>query len=141
MLIKVLLDIRTLTLLRSAIAGNPSCPPLEYVKELITHQLAVKSQGSESWTTHVRKLLEKYKLPPASELLEYTPGKKEWKAAVKRAVHEKWSEDLCAEAMSMSTLQYLNIDQCSTDRIHPVWTSLSSTLEVKQASIKAPLLH
>ncbi len=133
-------DIRTLSLFRNIVGGDSKCPPVRYVKEMISHQLAVKGINSSSWTSHVRKLLTKYQLPQASALLESPPSKQVWRHMVKTAVHDKWTQQLREDAEKKSTLQYLNLSQCRTDKLHQVWRDLSSPLAIEQASIQALLL-
>ena len=133
-------DIRTLSLFHNIIAGDETCPPVQYIKALICHQLAVKDLGSSSWTSHVRKLLTKYHLPQASVLLQSPPSKEAWKQMVKSAVHNWWSKSLCEEAESKSTLRYLNLSECRTDKLHTVWRDLHSPLAIEQASVQALLL-
>ena len=45
-----------------------------------------------------------------------------------------------AHSASMSTLSFLDIEQCTPDSLHPVWRNLYSTTDVKKAVIKARLL-
>ena len=137
---EALLDIRILCLFHSIVSGNKSCPPGAYMQELVSHQLAMKDLESSSWTTQVRKLLTKYGLPPASELLEYPPTKATWKTTVKAAVHDWWTKSLCAEAQQKSTLKYLLLSECRTDKIHSVWKDLHSPLSIQQATVHALLL-
>ena len=63
-------------------------------------------------------------------------AKRAGKATVKKAVHGYWTELLSREAEEKSTLRYLNLEECSTKRIHPVWSHLSSPLDVQQATVK-----
>ncbi len=130
----------TLSLLRNAIAGDPTCPPLAYIRELLQHQFAMKGPDSASWTTHVRKLLSRYGLPPPSELLANPPCKLTWKRDVKRAVYKKWTKDLYEEASEKSTLKYLKLSTCRMDKIHPTWSELNCPLAIEQATVKTLLL-
>jgi hypothetical protein len=48
----------------------------EFVEhEIAMRQLAIKDQNSNSWFTHIRKLLQKYSLPTAYDLMERPPTK------------------------------------------------------------------
>ena len=138
--IEAIMDTRTLTLFRSAIDDSTECPPLVYTRKLIAHQITMKDNNSTSWAVHVRKLLAKYSLPPASNLLAKTPSKKMWKDAVKKAVYKHWTSELCEDALTKSTLSNLNLEMCQVNRIHPTWLNLSSPLAVKQATIRTLLL-
>ena len=44
------------------------------------------------------------------------------------------------EARDKSSLQFLNLESCSTDSVHPVWQNLSCPLAIKKATVKAMLL-
>jgi hypothetical protein len=57
-------------------------------KESSRRQLAIKDQNSNSWFTHIRKLLQKYNLPTAYDLMERPPTKWKWKAMLNKAVKE-----------------------------------------------------
>ena len=138
--IEALLDIRTLTLLRSTLAIDPGNPPLTYIRDLVVRQLAMKDGSSASWACHVKKLLSKYHLPPAGDLASTPPSKDSWKRQVKEAVHSWWTDKLRVEAALKSTLEYLNIDHARTDTLHPVWYDLTCPLSIKKASVKALLL-
>ena len=138
--LEALIDTQILSLLRNAIAGDQDCPPLAYIQELLQHQFATKGLDSASWTTHVRKLLNKYNLPQPSELLSCPPSKKNWKDTIKSAVNKKWTEQLCKEAEDKSTLKYLNLSGCQVDRMHPIWSDLKCPLDIEQATVKALLL-
>ena len=138
--VDAMLHINALTLFRSAIAAEQGNPPSLYIRELLIRQLAVKDDTSASWTVHIKALLRRYQLPPASSLIDDPPSKTEWKKVVKLAVHEEWTNLLQKEASNMTSLQYLNIDACSTNHIHPIWQDLESPLSIKQATVKALLL-
>ena len=62
---------------------------------------------------HVRKLLQRYSLPPTDSLVCNPPEKLQWKHSVKEAVNNHWLELLKAEAEDKSTLSYLNLEKCS----------------------------
>ena len=100
----------------------------------------MKSGESSSWSAHVKCLLSKYGLPPASALITNSPSKNEWKKAVNGAVHGLWTKELRETARDKSSLQYLNLEGCSTDSVHPVWQDLSCPLAIKKATVKAMLL-
>ena len=87
----------------------------------------------------MRSLLKQYQLPPANTLIQHPPKKQQWKDALK-GVNKFWFEKLKKEAHSMSTLSLLDIEQCTSGTIHPVWRNLYNTNDVKKAVIKARLL-
>ena len=81
-------------------------------------QLALKSAKSKSWFVEVNKLLSKYGLPSAHDLLAKLPSKHLWKVLVHKAVHNFWNEKLRTEAEQKVSLKYLNIDNCKIGNLH-----------------------
>ena len=128
---------RSLGLLRSVLDANPDCPPAVFMKAFMVRQLAMEE--SNSWATKMRSLLKQYQLPPANTLIQHPPKKQQWKDALK-GVNKFWFEKLKKEAHSMSTLSLLDIEQCTSGTIHPIWRNLYNTNDVKKAVIKARLL-
>ena len=53
-------------------------------------QLSNKNEGSASWLVAIRKILLKYDLPSALELLEIPPEKAVWKRQIYKSVHSYW---------------------------------------------------
>ena len=111
-----------------------------YIKEVIKHQLITKDLTSSSWASHVKKLLQKYSLPTAFSLLQHPPKREAWKKSVKQAVHSYWTQDLREAASEMSSLIYLNIYECSTSTMHPVYLNVHSPLDVLKATVQAKVL-
>ena len=128
---------RSLGLLRSTLDVNPDCPPAVLMKDLVIRQLAMEE--SNSWATQMRSLLQQYKLPSASTLIQCPPKKHQWKEFIKSV--DKFSfEKLQKEASSMTTLSFLDVKQCMPGSLHPVWKNLCSITDVKKAIVKARLL-
>ena len=55
---------------------------------MILRQLLMKDTFSSSWTTHLRKVLFKYKLLTALQLVNDPPAKLKWNATVKAAIKD-----------------------------------------------------
>ena len=138
--VEALLDIRMLTFFRSALVVNTNNPPLTFIRQLVIHQLATKDLQSASWTAKIKKLLAKYQLPTPADIVADPPSKDEWKLTVKRAVHHWWSKSLKEEAREMSTLKFLNLDACRTDKMHPIWKDVTNALDIQKATVQALLL-
>ena len=108
---------------------------------VIRRQLAIKDLTSKSWTTHVRKLLQKFNLPSAFELLITTPTKDKWKAIVKEAVKNFYLDILVKEAMLQSSAKYINFNTCRLTAAHNIWGTVKpSARDVTRAMVKAKLL-
>ena len=109
--IEALIHKRTLVFLHKII--NPvNNPPALRMKEIIVRQLATRDNSSNSWASLVKTLLDTYKLPTASSLIEKPVSKQIWKKMVNSKVNELWLENLKKEAEKMSSLKYLNLESC-----------------------------
>ena len=127
---------RILTLFRNLVASDGTKE-----QEIIKRQLAMKDLDSRSFVVQIRLLLKMYALPSAFQILTNTPAKNKWKSDVKQAVESMWFDRLKDEAKDMTTLQYMNLDACNINQVHPVWDNIeSSTFQSYMASIKAKLL-
>ncbi|MES9879590.1 MAG: reverse transcriptase family protein [Sedimenticola sp.] len=112
---------------------------LEY--QVIRRQLAVKGEGSHSWTIEVRRLLSKYGLPSAYDLWEDPPSKEKWKKMLGDAFNSHFYKLWTMDVAQKSSLRYLHISERPLDSQHPIWASASSdTREIRKASIKVRLL-
>ena len=110
-------------------------------RDVIQRQLVMKDESSLSWVWHVQKLLYKYSLPSAFELLQNVPEKLPWKKAVKKTVYQVWLKQLKRDAHNKSTLAYINLAACNLQDTHPVWQlGAADTLTVIKATTKAKLL-
>ena len=109
--------------------------------EVVHRQLALKDHSSASWTTHVRKLLSRYSLPSAYEIMARPPSKLQWKKCVKRALEDFWTEKLRSDAAEQSSMRYLNLKVCVVGSPHHVWSSCGSQpFDSHRAAVKAKLL-
>ena len=97
-------------------------------KDIVIRQLAVKGKDSASWTQKVRRILWKYDLPSAYELVTDTPRKEEWKRKVRQAIQQYWTKHLKQQANAKKTLKSLNID---------AYTQGSCTLSAKQWTLSS----
>lgn len=129
------IELNQLTLFRMVIAKD------SIEAKIAERQLAMKSSKSKSWFIEVNKLLSKYNLPSAHDLLVVPPSKLQWKNTVHAAVYNYWNDALRAEAEQKVSLKYLNIDNCRLGTIHQVWSTVHPhQRDVSRATIKARLL-
>ena len=91
-------------------------------KDLARRQLAVKDSTSKSWFIALREILYKYGLPAAQELLNNPPEKLAWKIMVRRYVNGLWKRETIQEAVTESTLKFLNKALYAPGKVHPIWT-------------------
>ena len=110
-------------------------------KDIVHRQLALKNMESASWTQKIRKLLHKYDLPSAYDILMKTPPAKEWRRRVKKAIYGYWIEKIKEDAHSRKTLKYLNIDIYRVGRLHDVWGNVGiNHFEIKRAQVKTGMM-
>ena len=109
-------------------------------KQLARRQLSVKGYRGSSWFVEIRKLLLKYGLPPAWELLDDPPTKFRWKRLLSRHVNTYWSEQIKSHAVLYSSLKYLYVDHYFPGKKHPCIQAVSGTRDVPRVSVKAKLL-
>jgi hypothetical protein len=89
----------------------------EFVEhEIARRQLAIKDQNSNSWFTHIRKLLQKYSLPTAYNLMERPPTKGKWKAVEEHHMTEWYNK-----VEDKTSLKYLTLQKHPTRNSHPIW--------------------
>ncbi|CAC5365155.1 unnamed protein product [Mytilus coruscus] len=82
-----------------------------------------------------------YDLPSIDSLKQQPPSKLKWKSSVKLTFQDYWSKFFLKEIESKTTLVHLHRALLKIVSVHPVWTSLSSTIsDVKKGAIKIRLL-
>ena len=138
--IEATIHVRILCMLRNILAAEAKSPPAIYIRELIVRQLAMKDDDSNSWAVPVRKLLLQYELPSINSIVECPPKKTEWKTLVKKKCNLYWTKQLRESCKDKKTLKYLDVNNCATDKLHPIWQYCNNTLDVKKATVKVKLL-
>ena len=134
--VEAIIHIKTLTLFGNIMRDEKS---LEY--EVMEYQLATKDSSSHSWAIHIQKLLYKYDLPRASDLMYVMKSKQMWKQEVKSKVIKYWMEQLKADAEEKKTLCFLNLDWCLYNQPHPIWLhTTTDPLQVHRAAIHVQCL-
>ena len=109
--------------------------------EIANRQLAVKNFNSKSWFMKTRKIMNKYDLPSAFDIIKCCPTKIQWKQMVDRAIKKYWNEKIRKEAEYKPSLQYLNTEDFQIGSVHQVWSTISTNpRDVKHAIIKAKIL-
>ena len=107
------------------------------LQQFWNRQYALQNDGS--FFKNVRELIERYELPPPSEMRNMS--RDQWKIRVKRTLRCYWTEQLQREAGDKSTLKYCNLDSMLMGTTHPVWdTVLPNRLDVMRAIIKVRML-
>ena len=131
---------RVLSLFRNILDGSDGSPPARYIKEIIARQLAIKEGQSSSWVIMVKNLLHKYDLPNAYNIQNNTPRKTQWKQTIEKAIRNHWQKHLQTEASSMTSMEFVNIEECQLGVTHPVWRWTECQLDILKATVKAQLL-
>ena len=109
------------------------------LQQFWNRQYALQNDGS--FFKNVREHIERYELPPLSEMRNMS--RDQWKIRVKRTLRYYWTElhVLQREAGDMSTSKYCNLDSMLMGTTHPVWdTVLPNRLDVMRAIIKVRML-
>ena len=114
----------------------------EFVEhEIARRQLAIKDQNSNSWFTHIRKLLQKYSLPTAYDLMERPPTKWKWKTMLNKAVEEHHMTEWYNEVEDKTSLKYLTLQKHPNRNSDPIWHTVpNNTRAVMKANIKAKII-
>jgi hypothetical protein len=99
---------------------------IEY--EIARRQLALKDHHSHSWFTHIRKLLQKYNLPTAYDMMDYPPTKHQWKQLLNKAfeehLHTEWHNDI----NDTPSLKYLVLPTHLNKQSHQLWHSVLNNI-------------
>ena len=61
--------------------------------EIARSQLAIKDENSNSWFTYIRKLLQKYNLPTAYEIMGNPLTKGQWKELLNKEIDKYWKNE------------------------------------------------
>ena len=109
-------------------------------KRIIERQYALKKKPSKSWIIYIKDVLQKYSLPSVCDLLQNLPSKLVWKKQCKKAIFEKVVEDTADEALSKSTLRYLNPVMTPNQGHLAVYANIDSQRQISRANIKIRLL-
>ena len=83
-------------------------PDTSVEKRLARRQLAVKALESQSWFMEVKKILWKYSVAEAEELLQqpYSPSK--WRRLVNNHINSYWRESILDKAATCKTLKFIS---------------------------------
>jgi hypothetical protein len=79
--------------------------------EIARSQLAIKDENSNSWFTYIRKLLQKYNLPTAYEIMGNPLTKGQWKELLNKEIDKYWKNEWEVEKQGKSSLKYLTIQE------------------------------
>ena len=88
--------------------------------EIALRQLAIKGENSNSWFTYIRKLLQKYNLRTAYEIMGNPPTKGQWKELLNKEIDKYRKNEWEAEKQRKSSLKYLTIQENPTRNTHTI---------------------
>ena len=78
---------------------------LEY--QIACRQTAIHDIHSSSWFSMVRRILMKYNLPNAHDLLQNPPTKHQWKKCIDNKMNKFWLDKLIMEKEEKSSLKFM----------------------------------
>ncbi|CAC5374985.1 unnamed protein product [Mytilus coruscus] len=111
------------------------------IQDLVDRQLIKNLENQHSFFCKVAGTLTLYDLPSIDSLKQQPPSKLKWKSSVKLALQDYWLNFFLKEIEAKTTLVHLDRTLLKIVSVHPVWTSLSSTIsDVKKGAIKIHLL-
>ncbi|CAG2199675.1 unnamed protein product [Mytilus edulis] len=111
------------------------------ILDLVDRQLIMNMDNQQSFFCKVAGTLAMYDLPSIDSLKQQPPSKLKWKSSVKMALQKYWTNFFLEEIESKTTLVHLDRTLLKIGSVHPVWTSLSSTIsDVKKGAVKIRLL-
>ena len=108
---------------------------------IVARQLAVKHLDDKSMISLCRRLLMKYNLPTAYDLIISTPTKETWKHMLREAIHEEVVKDWQKDIAEKPSLKYLNHTILQIGHPHPIYASVRANIQdIQRAEIMAKLL-
>ncbi|CAC5359229.1 unnamed protein product [Mytilus coruscus] len=127
---------RQLSFLYNIVSCNNST-----IQDLEDRQLIMNLENPHSFFCKVAGTLTLYDLPSTDSLKQQPPSKQKCKSSVKLALQDYWSNFFLKDIEAKTTLVHLDRTLLKIVSVHPVWTSLSSTIsDVKKGVIKIHLL-
>ena len=109
-------------------------------KQLARRQLAVKQIDSSSWFVQIKKILWKYSLPEAEELLQAPFRQSFWRGKVNWKLHNYWSSRILDKAELCRSLRHMN-HAYHPGKLHPSLTiPFDSVRSCNRLPIKLKLL-
>ena len=101
----------------------------------------MKPMNSASWFVEIKKILWTYDLGEIEDLLNSPVPKLQWKRTVFNKVSQKVKRNLVDAALLYKSLKYLNIQEYTPGKIHPVLRIPSSSVrEITRVPVKLKLL-
>ena len=100
----------------------------------------VKSLNSNSWFICIQKLLIKYGLPQATELLDNPPSTYRWKTLMKKHIDEYWMDQMRHKAKLYSSLRFLHTVAYVPGRTHPLIQEVVGVRDVARIQTKLRLV-
>jgi hypothetical protein len=108
---------------------------------ILKRQLACSDHNNSSFSSDVRKILDKYSLNSPEDLLVSPPEKITWKLNMQKAFSTYWTCKWEEEVAAKTSLKYLQVQKDPTRIPHNIWKSTKPKFhEVQRSEIKARLL-
>ena len=116
--IKALLHIRALGMFRNIADCKGKSNPVSFINNVISRQIVMKSSTSYSWAAYIRRILHKYNLPSAYDILLHPPSANRWKRLIRTTVYDYWTTIFRTDAEKMSSLKYLRLERLEIGKLH-----------------------
>ena len=98
-------------------------------RDMAVRQLSLNGFSGSSWFSKIRNILALYSLPSAHDLLDNPSSKTQWKSDVKKAVEQKWIDQITSSIPLFKSLQNLTIDNFRLLQMHPSLASVGTSMQ------------
>jgi hypothetical protein len=98
----------------------------------LERQLVMNIDNIQSFFCQISKILDLFNIPCIQELIANPPTKLSWKIKCKKAVQNFWTYKLKELIVGKSSLRFVYNKDLKAGSIHKLWTSLYSTVSVKE---------
>ncbi|VDI58631.1 Hypothetical predicted protein [Mytilus galloprovincialis] len=97
-----------------------SCLDGSIERKILEWELEISSNFDNSFICRINKILLKYQLPKAEEIMEHPPSKYIWKKQLKTSINEYWSSIWTKECNTKSTLKHLSLQKDLINNPHNI---------------------
>ncbi|KAK3097462.1 hypothetical protein FSP39_009833 [Pinctada imbricata] len=109
-------------------------------KRIATRQLAIKGALSNSWFVQIQRILVKYDLPNAHQILQDPPSKSNWRGTVLQHVNNYWSQRLSHYAEQYTSLKFMDVNSYKPGRVHSLLHDVTNSRAVARYAVKIKMV-
>jgi hypothetical protein len=108
--------------------------------QIAQRQISIHEINSTSWFSLVLKLLLRYDLPTALEVLTSPLTKTQWKNMIDKKINQYWMKHIL-EKENKSSLKFMSKTLCQFGKQHSTWSFVrDNPTDVQKAAIKTRIL-